>query len=340
MWRSLASALATAVHRLLHPRRTIWPTRDGWWCLFAAVGLGVAAVNTGNNLLYLLSAMLLGLVVMSGVLSEAVMRGLRLRPIVPDEIYAGRPFVLGAGVANRKIRVPSYSLTLEVLAAGKAERTLYLPRVGPGEEQVVAWEAVLPRRGRRRLGGLRVTTLFPFGVFVKAARPVLDAEVLVFPAVGPAPAHLLRQLNGAGSARARRRGRGHDLHNLRDYQPGDDPRLIHWRSSARTQVLTVREMEAEVSVDARIVLEGRGRAEPARLEQAIADAASLAVHLLRGGAGVELVGPAVHVPLGHGPGQARRVLTALAELAPGEGAAEPAPRARTALREIRVDLGA
>ncbi len=342
MWRFLASALATAFHRLLHPRRTIWPTRDGWWCLFAAVGLGVAAVNTGNNLLYLLSAMLLGLVVMSGVLSEAVMRGLRLRPIAPDEIYAGRPFVLGAGVANRKRRVPSYSLTIEVLAAGKPERTLYLPRVGPGEEQVVAWETSLPRRGRQRLAGVRVTTLFPFGVFLKAARPELDAPVLVFPAVGPAPAHLLRQLGGAGSARARRQGRGHDLHNLREYRPGDDPRLIHWRSSARTQVLTVREMEAEVAVDARIVLGGRGRAEPARLEQAIADAASLAVHLLRAGAGVELVGPGVRVPLGHGAGHARRVLTALAELDPGDGdAPPPTPRGGgSPLREIRVDLGA
>src|SRR5262245_6928100 len=179
------------ISRIWRPRRTIWPTRDGWWSLFAAVGLGVAAVNTGNNLLYLLSAMLLGLVVMSGVLSEAVMRGLRLRAIVPDEIYAGRPMVLGAGGAKRKRQVPSYSIIIEVLAGGKAERTLYLPRVAPGAEQVVAWEATLPRRGRQRLAGVRVTTLFPFGVFLKAARPALEVPVLVFPAVGPAPAHLL-----------------------------------------------------------------------------------------------------------------------------------------------------
>ena len=62
------------IRRIWQPRRTIWPTRDGWWSLFASVGLGVAAVNTGNNLLYLLSSMLLALVVVSGILSEAVIR--------------------------------------------------------------------------------------------------------------------------------------------------------------------------------------------------------------------------------------------------------------------------
>ena len=61
--------------RAFRPPRTIWPTREGWWLLFAAVGLGFAAMNTGNNLLYLLVSMLLGLIVVSGVLSERSMRG-------------------------------------------------------------------------------------------------------------------------------------------------------------------------------------------------------------------------------------------------------------------------
>ena len=62
--------LHAALSRLLHPRRTITPTRDGWWCLLVAVGLGVAAINTGNNLLYLLVSALLALIVVSGILSE------------------------------------------------------------------------------------------------------------------------------------------------------------------------------------------------------------------------------------------------------------------------------
>jgi len=79
------TALRAALWRLFHPRRTIKPTRDGWWCLFVAVGLGVAAINTGNNLLYLLVSALLALIVVSGILSEQAMRGLALTGITPEE---------------------------------------------------------------------------------------------------------------------------------------------------------------------------------------------------------------------------------------------------------------
>jgi uncharacterized protein (DUF58 family) len=334
--------------RMLRPRRTIWPTRDGWWCLFAAVGLGVAAVNTGNNLLYLLSSMLLGLVVVSGILSEAVMRKLRLAAILPEEIHAGRPALVGATIANRKRWLPSYSITLEIFGlGGTVEREISLPRLEAGAERVVSWETVLPRRGRHRMAGLRVTTRFPFGVFVKAGRVMLDEETLVFPAVRPSVAHLLRRLDGNGSASTRRRGRGSDLHNLRGYLPGDDPRLIHWRSSAKTGSITVRELEAETTMDTRIVLEGGG-SDPGRVEDGITEAASLAVHLLRAGAQVELAAPDLHVPVGRGRAHERRLLTALALYEPpgavaapagAGGAGAPAARPTAGLREIRIGMG-
>ena len=325
------------------PRRTIWPTRDGWWTLFAAMGLGVAAVNTGNNLLYLLASMLLGLVVVSGILSEMVMRGLRAGAARPDEIFAGRPALVGAVVSNRKRLLPSYSVTLEILApagagARRVDRVAYLPRLGAGEERLVAWEVTLPRRGRHTLPGIRFTSYFPFGIFLKAGRVQLDEAVVVYPAVGPAPAHLLRELGGTGPVSARRKGRGHDLHNLRDYQPGDDPRLIHWRTTARTQLLTVRELEAETTLDPRIVLTGGAGAA---LETGLSEAASLAVHLLREGAAVELAGPGLSVSAGRGSAQTRRILTALAlfELEP-PGGPPPAPiPPRKDMREIRVSLG-
>ena len=87
----LARHLASWWWRPFRPRRTIWPTRDGWWCLFVAIGLGVAAINTGNNLLYLLVSLLLSLIVVSGMLSEQSMRGLRLEADAPEEIFATRP---------------------------------------------------------------------------------------------------------------------------------------------------------------------------------------------------------------------------------------------------------
>jgi uncharacterized protein (DUF58 family) len=309
------------------------PTRDGWWCLGAALGLGFAAMNTGNNLLYLMTALLLALIIVSGVLSERSRRGLRLSALVPDEIYAGRPVALGARLENRKRRRTSYSLALETTG-----QRLYVERLPAGEARLLTWETTLDRRGRQRLPGVRVTTRFPFGLFLKSSRLLLDHEVVVFPAVRPLPAPWRRRLAAGGARPVRRRGRGHDLYNLRDYRAGDDRRLIHWRSSAKTGTLVVRELEAETALDTRLVLVGDGRRDAGRLEAALSEAASLAAHLTRTGAAVELVGPGVHVPPGHGRAHLRRVLTALA-LYESSAAVAPRPALRPGMSEIEIALG-
>jgi uncharacterized protein (DUF58 family) len=315
----------------LRPHRTIWPTRDGWWCLAAAVGVGFAAMNTGNNLLYMLASLLLGLIVVSGVLSEQSMRRLRLRSIVADELYAGRPALAGAWVANRKRRLASHSVTLEPVRAGR----VYLDRIAAGAERLATWEVTLPARGRQRLPGVRITTRFPFGFFVKATGVLLEDEVIVFPALVPVPAARVRDVAAEGPRAARRRGRGHDLYNLREYRAGDDERLIHWRVSAKAPALMVREMEADTADDVRIVLAGRPSGA-ARVEQAVSEAASLAVHLLRAGGRVELAGPGLFVPLGRGPAHVRSVLTALALWQPA--ASVPLARGDGRLRELHVTL--
>ena len=342
--------LRAAFWRLLHPRRTIKPTRDGWWCLLVAVGLGVAAINTGNNLLDLLVSALLALIVVSGIFSEQAMRGLALSAIVPEEIYSGRPALFGAALVNRKRWLTSYSITVELLSPGartleSGSRFIYFRRIEAGVERFATWEETLPRRGRQRLTGVRITTRFPFGLFVKAGRPALSDEVLVFPQVWPIPAESLRRRGDTGDAAARRRGRGNDLYNLRGYRPGDDPRFIHWRSSAKTESLMVRELEADTSHDTRLVLVGRGTPGAEALETGLSEAASFAVALIRAGAGVELIGPDLVVPLGHGRPHLRRVLAALAlyePAGPGSGAtagsALDAIRNGRRLREIRVPL--
>jgi uncharacterized protein (DUF58 family) len=339
-----------ALERLFHPRRTIKPTRDGWWCLLVAVGLGVAAINTGNNLLYLLVSALLALIVVSGILSEQSMRGLDLTGVAPDEIYAGQPALLGVTIANRKRWFTSYSVTVELLAPearalASASRFIFIRRIEAGLERLATWEETLPHRGRHRLTGVRITTRFPFGLFVKAGRPALTDDVVVFPAVHPVSAESLRRLGESGDASARRRGRGNDLYNLRGYRSGDDPRFIHWRSSAKAEGLMVRELEADTSQNTRLVLVGRGRRGAEALERGLSEAASLAVALIRARAGVELAGPDCAVPLGHGRAHLRRILTALALYdaeAPRAESAAPtgaeALRGNRPLREIRIAL--
>ena len=289
-------------------------------------------MTSGNNLLYLLVAMLLGLIVVSGMLSEQSMRRLRFGPVIPDDVFAGRPTLIGVRLGNRKRWRASYSLTLDVHGV-----SAYVPRLGPVAEQLVTWETTFPVRGRQPFPPIVVGTRFPFGFFLKSGRVEIDAHLVVYPAVRPIDPDARRQL-AAGGASIRRRGRGVELYNLRDYRAGDEPRMIHWRSSAKTGGLVVRELEADTTVDTRIVLEGRGR-DAARLEAGLSEAASLAAHLLRHGGAVELSGPGVHVTLGRGRTHRHRVLTALALFDPRDGADGMVTR-RSArhLREITVAI--
>jgi uncharacterized protein (DUF58 family) len=339
--------------------------------VFAAMGLGVAAVNTGNNLAYLLCSMLLALIIVSGMLSDLTIRGLQVSVTLPDAIYATQPALVTVLFANRKRWLASYSVALEALdrplpgksdrfgrprsrrtlddrlraaglmdrrGLGAPRRLAYVPRIPAGTERVVGWEIVLPARGRRRLPRLRAATAFPFGLFVKTGPPLLfDEEVLVYPAVHPVRPAELGQA-ASGEAVARRRGRGHDLYNLRAYRAGDEPHLIHWPTSAKSGSLMVRELEEDTTEDTRIVLTGTGRGDWERLERGLSEAASLAVHLLRRGTGVALGGAAGVVPLGRGQGQERRILTALALYAPPERAPDAVPAPGGELREIRIGL--
>src|SRR5262249_16819399 len=154
-------------------------------------------------------------------------------------------------------------------------------------------------------------------LFVRREEAASETEVLVFPAVDPVPPERLRRHGGLGQIATHRRGRGDDLYNLRPYRAGDDPRLIHWRSSPKTPGLRVRERAEDAGGDVRLILTGDVHGEALRLERALSEVASLAVHFLRSGVGVELRGPSLDVPLGRGRHHERRILTALALYQPG-----------------------
>jgi uncharacterized protein (DUF58 family) len=321
----------------LRPPRVLRPTREGWWFIAAAFTLGLAATNTGNNLLYLLFAMLLGFITISGFLSEQVHRGLSVHRVQPRVVHAGAPAYFGLAVENRKGRVPSFSLHLEeVDPASGALRRHYILRLGPGESTTRVYPLVFPRRGLHRLSGYRVWTRFPFGLFTKATRLREAEEVLVLPAVYPLLGAAAGSPWGAGQRPQPRRGQGAELHALRDFRPGDDPRLVHWKSTARLGRLILRELEDEETSRLRLVLvdPSPGAAEDA-VERDISLAASLAAHWVGRGHEVQLVLPDRETPWGSDPRHLRQILESLARFRPLPG--RP-PRQRDRVSAAATDV--
>src|SRR5262249_58543928 len=80
--------------RAMSRRRSIRFTPEGVRFLLFTLGIGLAAINTGNNLFYLLLAMMLSLIVVSGLLSEHCLRRLEFRRHMPDLIMANEPTTL------------------------------------------------------------------------------------------------------------------------------------------------------------------------------------------------------------------------------------------------------
>src|SRR5262249_57307574 len=132
--------------------------RDGWWCVFAAMGLGIAAVNTGNNLAYLLCSMLLALIIVSGMLSDLTVRGLHVTVTLPDAIHATQPALVTIALANRKRRLASYSVGLEALDRPLTGRTGRFARWRP-QRTLDDWLRAIGLKDRR---GARAPRPLPY----------------------------------------------------------------------------------------------------------------------------------------------------------------------------------
>lgn len=309
----LTSARRLFRHFLRH--RSTRVTTEGTRFLFFTLAVAVAAINTGNNLFYLLLAMMLSIILMSGIMAESCLRRLEFHRHLPDLVYAGEPVTATVVVANRKSRLPSFSLHLwDVTGEQEFDRGLTVWQLMPGASQISSYPLIATRRGRLRFDGVRVGTSFPFGLFHKKAYYPLDGSVVVAPFIRPVESALLQGLTLFGQDLSLpRKGHGSDLYNLRQYQAGDDSRTIHWLSTARTSKLMVRETEAEDQRRVTLMLSLLAPLSHERLfEEAVSLTASMAQDLGARGYQVRLVVGGVSSPFGQGEAHLLQLMETLA----------------------------
>src|SRR5437667_3635251 len=271
-----------------------------------------AAWNTGNNLLFMVFSIMLSTLFVSWVAARAALRDLTVSARFPDHIFAGEPAEVIVTVRNTKRLLPSFSILVESRGPAREgrrkrqrkvrrprfkKRTLayfiYIPHRAAAEQSI---EQVFPKRGQVRVDGFELSTRFPFGFFRHRRRlRARDVDIVVYPKPEPVADELHLLPLYTGQTVSFRRGAGHDLLMLRDYQPRDEPRHVDWKATARTRRLTVREFTAEDERRTTIVLDTRLTEDideenfRIRFEGGVIQAASLVKHFIDERAEVRLM---------------------------------------------------
>lgn len=291
------------IFTLSYFNRTLQVTREGGGFIFLLFAVGIGAINTGNNLLYLVLAMCCSFIVVSGILSEQTLKGISVQVALPKTLYPEDSYPLHLKISNCKTTIPSYSLYVEFpldpMGRYRIEQTAYAYQVSSQSSVDKSLIFVGLKRGPVHLKTVYLKTSFPFGFFVKIKALPIAVETLIFPVIKnvtlPSATEYSEEGEGAiGLARD-------DLYSIREYQPGDPMASVHWKSSAKTGTLRVKEFSKGGLHSYTLFLntvdpQTNTMVEPKTLENRVTETASLAYHLIRRGDEVSLKTPEMQIP--------------------------------------------
>ncbi len=259
-----AAMLLTAplVAALITSRRFRWTapvTKAGAGYIALLLLVAAAAIYSGSNLIYLVLSAMLAAMLVSGLVSRLDLSGLQLRLALPDHLFAGQPALARIAVRNLKRWMPSVGFKVCVVDEGAdfALQDLYFPYLGPQEELSASSQATFSQRGRYRNGQVALETRFPFGFVTRRVKLRLNDEIVVYPSVEMTQdvARTLEELER--QAQGRTRGDSHDLYRIRPAVSGDSARFVHWKATARSGDLWVREFARDDERRVKLVFDRR-----------------------------------------------------------------------------------
>ena len=291
-WRrvvAVAGPILGLIARVLGPRLSI-VSPAGWF----ALALGAAAFVAGYllgwaELTYIgfaiAAAILVSTVFLIGRSTYAVDVELTPSRVVVGQRALGRLLVRNDG--TRRV-LPS---RME-LPVGDGLAEFALPSLAAGAEHDELFAVPTHRRAVIVTGPALSVRGDPLGLMRRTVRWTDPIELFVHPqtvALAPSAAGLVRDLEGQVTKKIT--DTDLSFHALRPYQPGDDARYVHWRSSARTGTLMIRQFEETRRSQLTIVHteDSRYYADADEFELAVSVMASIATQVIRDGTQISVV---------------------------------------------------
>ena len=288
--------------------------------------IGLAAVDADNNILLLMFGICLGAIVLSCLTAWRTLRRISVVRVSPEMAITGQPLELRYTITNHRAWAGARCLRIvELVEKGFLSHRpeVFLPRLAAQQSASLTVSAVALKRGRIALSAIQVSSGFPFQIVSKTITHFVEDEIVVYPGLGRlhgqiATGREVRDLVGVGTTTARSRG-DDEFFGIREYREGDNPRRIHWRRSAASGQLMIREMAGTRDPQLWCVLDTqidpRRKADSDRLELIISAAATVICDGLEKGLRVGLVcngDPLLVLPPGGGRHRRTRLLRELA----------------------------
>jgi len=308
------------------------PTLSGWGVLTCA-----AAFVAAGRLLGSVEFLVVGIAGLAAVLLAVALRRLRpsrlavRRRITPPRVPAGQSARVDLEIANRSsLRSPLtviYDAVSDTAGEAKGVRLSLAPLRG-NEHCPGAYRLPTERRGVIELGPMRIDDVDSVGLARRRHRIDTRARLLVHPPIEPLGT--ARVSAGRDPLLGPEHGQATDMgdeefEGLREYVPGDDLRKIHWRTSARSDDLQVRQFQPPRHGRCTVVVDTRPPGDQLESSDATASiAASVAVAALAAGDTVSVqASDGRSTAAVSGPRQADEILEFLALLSGGDEQIHP-----------------
>lgn len=270
-------------------------TKVGTTYIVSTVILAMAAVNTGNNALYIGVSFMLGCLLLSGLASKGGLKRLELEILGFDEAWAGRVVEGRLRIRNRS---RLWAVRDVILVSDALAGAVFVPLVPRRGEVVLETPFLFPRRGLARVSSIDSYTRYPFGLVLKKRRLRVGSEVVVLPRIldEEQASEIFAPMSG-DHASANRSGPGTEIHAFREFARGDSLRHVHWKKSASLGRWIMKQTAVETARAVTVVVDPYKSAQTSdeEFEDMITAAATFVYHAARGGLDVTLSLPRLSV---------------------------------------------
>ncbi len=271
-----------------YPRRHTRITYEGLSFLAILAFIVLGSIMRQINLLVLLSGLMIAPFFFNWRISAKMMERLRFQRVFPDSVFAGKPFTVFWEVHNDRHSMATWGLRItdrlrDHSNAGKAadKVMLVVPPVRPGDVSQGNYRCLLPQRGIYQLGPATASSAFPVGLIRTRVKLPEPEQLVVAPPLGRLTQSWQRMtrswFEGEESHQRRRGTADEEIFAIRPWQPGDNKRLVHWRSSAKRNEIHVKQFDQRTDRQFAVALD---LFEVENMEELVEEAVSMLATIL------------------------------------------------------------